>query len=104
MSETVLHPRAFQTGVANARAIIRAPKGDFTDDEIAGACDFLMSFGDEHDYLTGKMVMQAVNQRTINEMNRRAIRNLRWLTIRDAIIITASVWIAAVVLFALVTR
>ena len=103
MSDTVLHPRAFQRGVANARVIVRSEPGQYTDDEIVNACDFMMAFGDGDDYLVGHEVMKVVNKRTIDEASKKMIKRMSWLAFRDALIVTVSIWIAALVLFALVT-
>lgn len=54
------HPAAIRHGLANARQIIRDPKGIHSDQHVLDACDYLMENGGSADVNEARLVREAI--------------------------------------------
>lgn len=103
------HPKAGTArGLSNARQMVREAEGVFRDDDVLFACEFLKLYGDWMDYQIAEKVEQAIHRKTVAAMNREAreslahLSNARFATLLTMIVL--SLWAAAAILFALLSK
>lgn len=70
MTTVVMHPRAIDRGVINARAVLRTDPAYVTRADVLAACEVLMHHGDATDYRAAQMMIDAL------ELEDRAMANV----------------------------